>query len=261
MTLAPGVPVEVPFDFPLEPVQAPTRSTTSSTSEARRRVGFMGRGIIRERIPKGPALTDLSHPATAFGLGVALGAAPGPVQLLLLSEASRGGFRRGFRAMAGANGTFGLYVFLLAAGLSAIAPGPAFLRVVKVVGGGFLVFLAYDAYRESRRTETSEGPRAGMPPLARAILAVVFNPAVYVFLATTGAALVADAVHAGGRALAFLTVAAMLAGVASIDAGMVLLAGGGVRRMNAKALRLLGDVLAIGLGALGAWLVIRGIAG
>ncbi len=206
-------------------------------------------------------MVDLSHPVTAFGLGVALGAAPGPVQLLLLSEASRGGFRRGLRAMAGANGTFGLYLLLLAAGLSSITPGATFLRVVKVVGGAFLVFLAVDAFRESRRPAATDEARAGLPPGARGVLAVVLNPAVYVFLATTGAALVADAVHTGGRALAFVTVAAMLGGVASVDGGMVLAAGGGAKRMSERALRGLGDVLAIGLGALGAWLVVRGVAG
>jgi threonine/homoserine/homoserine lactone efflux protein len=85
---------------------------------------------------------DVSIPLAAFGLGVALGASPGPVQLLLFSEASRGGAGRGLRAMAGANATFGLMMLLLAAGLSSLEPGETFLRVVKVIGGAFLVFLA-----------------------------------------------------------------------------------------------------------------------
>lgn len=206
-------------------------------------------------------MTDLAHPATAFGLGVALGASPGPVQLLLFSESSRGGIRRGLSAMAGANGTFGIFLVLLAAGLSSVEPGNGFLRVVKVIGGAFLVWLAVDAFRESRRESEREGLRPGLPPAARGALAVVFNPGVYVFLATTGAALVADAVHAGGRALAFVTVAAMLVGVSLMDGGMVLLGGGGARRLSGRALRLLGDVLALGLAGLGAWLVVRGIAG
>ena len=94
---------------------------------------------------------DVSIPLAAFGLGVALGASPGPVQLLLFSEASRGGAGRGLRAMAGANATFGLMMLLLAAGLSSLEPGETFLRVVKVIGGAFLVFLAVDAIREGRR--------------------------------------------------------------------------------------------------------------
>jgi len=44
-------------------------------------------------------MSDLAHPAAAFGLGIALGTSPGPVQLLLFSEASRGGAGRGLRAM------------------------------------------------------------------------------------------------------------------------------------------------------------------
>ena len=42
---------------------------------------------------------DLSHAATGFGLGIALGVSPGPVQVLLLTESARSGVGRGFRAM------------------------------------------------------------------------------------------------------------------------------------------------------------------
>ena len=145
---------------------------------------------------------DVSIPLAAFGLGVALGASPGPVQLLLFSEASRGGAGRGLRAMAGANATFGLMMLLLAAGLSSLEPGETFLRIVKVIGGAFLVFLAVDAIREGRRPQVVEDPRGGLHPSVRGIVAVLLNPGVYVFLATTGTAVVASAVDEGGRGLA-----------------------------------------------------------
>lgn len=203
---------------------------------------------------------DLSVSVAAFGLGVALGASPGPVQLLLFSEASRGGAGRGLRAMAGANITFGFMLLLLAAGLSSIEPGETFLRVVQVIGGGFLVLLAIDALRENRRPEVVEGPRRGLHPSVRGIVAVLLNPGVYVFLATTGTALVASAVEAGGRSVAVVTVFALLLGVSLMDSAMVLL-GAGAHRVSERALRVLGDVLAVALGALGVWLVVRGIAG
>ena len=196
----------------------------------------------------------------AFGLGMALGTSPGPVQLLLFSEASRGGVRRGLLAMAGANGTLGLMLLLLAAGLAALAPGETFLRVIQVIGGAFLVFLAVEAFRESRRTETSEAPRPGLHPTVRGIVAVLLNPGAYVFLATTGAAIVASALDAGGRPLAIATVLALLAGVSLMDFAMVLL-GSGAHRISDRALRVLGDVLAIALGALGLLLIGRGLAG
>jgi threonine/homoserine/homoserine lactone efflux protein len=203
---------------------------------------------------------DLSIPLAAFGLGVALGASPGPVQLLLFSEASRGGAGRGLRAMAGANATFGAMMLLLAAGLSSLEPGETFLRVVKVIGGAFLVFLAVDAIRESRRPQAVDHPRGGLHPAVRGIVAVVLNPGVYVFLATTGTAVVASAVDEGGRGLAVVTVVALLLGVSLMDSAMVLL-GAGAHRVSERFLRILSDALAVAMGALGVWLVVRGIVG
>jgi len=203
---------------------------------------------------------DLAHPAAAFGLGVALGSSPGPVQLLLFSEAARGGVTRGLRAMAGANATFGVMLVLLAAGLSSIEPGDAFLSAIRVIGGAFLVFLAVDAIRENRRLQAVDERRGSLHPAVRGIIAVLLNPGAYVFLATTGAAFVADATHDGGRAMAFVTVGALLAGVSLMDSGMVLL-GTGVHRVSQRALRILGDVLALALGALGVLLIVQGFTG
>jgi threonine/homoserine/homoserine lactone efflux protein len=203
---------------------------------------------------------DLSIPLAAFGLGVALGASPGPVQLLLFSEASRGGAGRGLRAMAGANATFGLMMLLLAAGLSSLEPGETFLRVVKVIGGAFLVFLAVDAIREGRRPQVVDDPRGGLHPSVRGIVAVLLNPGVYVFLATTGTAIVASAVDEGGRSLAVVTVIALLLGVSLMDSAMVLL-GAGAHRVSERFLRILSDVLAVAMGALGVWLIARGVLG
>jgi threonine/homoserine/homoserine lactone efflux protein len=203
---------------------------------------------------------DVSIPLAAFGLGVALGASPGPVQLLLFSEASRGGAGRGLRAMAGANATFGLLMLLLAAGLSSLEPGETFLRVVEVIGGAFLVFLAVDAIREGRRPEVVDDPRGGLHPGVRGIVAVLLNPGAYVFLATTGTAVVASAVDEGGRGLATVTVLAMLVGVSLMDSAMVLL-GAGAHRVSERFLRILGDVLAVAMGMLGVWLIVRGLVG
>ena len=203
---------------------------------------------------------DLAHPATAFGLGFALGASPGPVQLLLFSEAARGGVARGLRAMAGANATFGVMLALLAAGLSSIEPSDTFLSAVRVIGGAFLVFLAVDAIRENRRPRKLDGPRRELHPALRGVVAVLLNPGVYVFLATTGTAVAANAAHDGGTALAFVTVVALLAGVSLMDSSMVLL-GTGAYRVSQRALRILGDVLAVALGALGVWLIVQGFSG
>jgi threonine/homoserine/homoserine lactone efflux protein len=203
---------------------------------------------------------DLSILLGAFGLGLALGSSPGPVQLLLFSESSRGGVGRGLRTMAGANVTFGLMLLVLAVGLSSLEPGPTFLRVVRVVGGAFLVFLAVDAVHENHRPRAAQKPEPGLHPTARGVLAVVLNPGVYVFLATTGAAIVASATGSGGRTLALVTVIAMVVGVSLMDCAMVLL-GAGAHRVSERPLRILGDALACVMGALGVWLVVQGALG
>jgi threonine/homoserine/homoserine lactone efflux protein len=151
-------------------------------------------------------------------------------------------------------------MLLLAAGLASLEPGETFLRVVQVIGGAFLIFLAVDAIRESRRPEATETPRPGLHPTIRGIVAVLLNPGVYVFLATTGAAVVASALDQGGRPQAFATVIALLAGVSLMDLGMVLL-GTGAHRVSDRALRILGEVLALALGVLGLLLIVRGLTG
>jgi threonine/homoserine/homoserine lactone efflux protein len=127
----------------------------------------------------------VTGPAAAFGLGIALGASPGPVQLLLFSEASRGGLGRGLRAMVGANATFGIMLLVLAAGLSSLQPAEPFLRVVQVAVDAFLLFLAVDAVRESRRPSVIDAAGPRTHPSTRGVVAVILNPGVYVFLATT----------------------------------------------------------------------------
>lgn len=201
---------------------------------------------------------ELQVPLAAFGLGIALGTSPGPVQILLFTEAARGGIGRGLRVMVGANTTFGLMLLGLAAGLSGLAPGERFLRAIQVVGGAFLVFLAVDALRENRRPPLREEQRPGLHPALRGVVTVLLNPGVYVFLATSGAAVVASATREGGRPTALLAASALLVGVSIMDSAMVLL-GAGAHRVSERALRVLRDVLALGLGAIGAWIALQGL--
>ena len=53
--------------------------------------------------------------------------------------------------MLGANGTLFLVMVALAFGFSSLAPGEGLLRALRVVGGGFLIFLALDELRRVRR--------------------------------------------------------------------------------------------------------------
>jgi threonine/homoserine/homoserine lactone efflux protein len=205
---------------------------------------------------------DAGFVAGAFGLGATLAILPGPVQFVLLTESTRGGWRRGFLAMMGANGTLGVELIALAAGLSLLVPGQGVLRVLKVVGGGFLMFLAFDAIRSTiRSTDGEVGARSpGQTPLLRGVFAVLLNAPAWLFLATTATALFATAVDRGGRPLSLLSAAAMTLGVIVID-GCTVLLGGGVRRFELRVARWLTPILAACLAAFGAVLVVEGIRG
>ena len=103
----------------------------------------LGRHTSRERLER-PRRSRV--PA-----GAALGAAPGPVQLLILSETAKGGLGRGFRVMLGANGMLlGVMLILLALGFSTVEPSPAVIDALRVVGGLFLIWLAVTELRGLR---------------------------------------------------------------------------------------------------------------
>lgn len=203
---------------------------------------------------------NLGVAAGAYWLGVALGTSPGPVQVLLLAEAARGGAARGLRAMIGANATFGAFLVALALGLAAIEPAPGALRAIRVVGGAVLVAIAVSAFRERRRSLEADPTIETRRPFVRGAIAVLVNPGLYLFLATTGAAVVAEGARQGGRGLALLVGLALLAGVVTTD-GLTVLLGAGSRRLPPRALELFLDVAAIALAAFGVALVLAGARG
>ncbi|MDQ4004787.1 MAG: LysE family transporter, partial [Actinomycetota bacterium] len=175
----------------------------------------------------------LAPVAAGLGLGIALASAPGPVQAVLLSESIRGGLGRGFRAMAGASLTFGVILLALALGLSLAAPTGPVLRILQTAGGALLLWLAIDGFRTAGRVDPA-GERRALPPTVRGALAVILNPGAWLFLATAASSLLADAVRQGGRASAVLAAAALIAGLAVGDAGVVLLGGVGLRRAGER---------------------------
>jgi len=190
-----------------------------------------------------------------LGLGVALAGAPGPVQTMLLAESLRGGTGRGLRALAGANLSFGILLIALALGLSVSVPAEPALRVLKIVGGVFLVWLGYDGFRAREDTSGRGDRRRRLPLAARGALAVVLNPAVWLFLATAASSLFAAATQQGGRGAALTAALALIAGLAAGDAAVVVAGGTGLRRAGPNVARLMRRALALVLAVFGLWLI------
>jgi threonine/homoserine/homoserine lactone efflux protein len=195
-----------------------------------------------------------------LSLGLALASAPGPVQAVLLSEAVRGGITRGFRALAGAAVTFGSLLAALALGLSVVTPAGPALRVLQVVGGAFLLWLALEGFRSAHAVERSSPGRRGLPPAARGALAVLLNPGAWLFLGAVASPLFAAASQTGGTGGAFFVAVALAIGLAVGDGAVVLLGGLGLRRAGDRATRWVRRGLAILLAGLGVWLLFNGLS-
>lgn len=205
------------------------------------------------------------HLVPAFALGAALGAAPGPVQLLILNETARHGIGQGFRVMLGANGMLFVVLATLALGFSTMEPSPELVRGLRIVGGLFLVYLALNELRTLRREAVGvpvvcrTGARLG--PTAWGVLLVIVNPGAWIFFATTAAAVMAEASADGGRDVALLTAVAMTLGVSLTDFGSALMGTGSRALLGEWALAWVRIGLSVLLLGIGVAFVVQGVGG
>ena len=197
----------------------------------------------------------------AFGLGFALGAAPGPVQVLILSETAKRGLAGGLRVMLGANGTLLVVMIALALGFSSFTLADPVLRTLQLAGGAFIVYLGVTELRSLEQPPEETSGRGGVGPTLKGVLSVVLSPGAWVFFATTAAAVVAKATADGGRGAAFGAALAMAVGVSSSDFSFTGLGSGGRRVLGDRGLRTLRLALALGLLGIGAWFVVDGLIG
>jgi threonine/homoserine/homoserine lactone efflux protein len=199
----------------------------------------------------------------AFAFGFALGAAPGPVQLLILSQTARRGLRGGLRVMLGANLTLLAILLALAVGLSAAQPSDTVLRVLRVVGGAALVAIGALELRSAggRQPAPAAEPSTRWGPTAIGVVAVVLNPGAWLFFATTATSILATTAARDERAAALATAFAIAVGVSSSDLIFSLLGSGGRRVLGDTGLRWVRGFLALALVALGCVFVWQGVRG
>jgi threonine/homoserine/homoserine lactone efflux protein len=199
-----------------------------------------------------------SQVAAAFGIGVALAAAPGPVQAVVLSESVSGGVGRGLRAVAGVHLTFAVLLAALALGISLASPHGVVLRALQVAGGVLLLWLAWDGFRANPPTEDGPDGRRRLPPGVRGMLAILLNPGGWLFLGAVASPLLATASQRSGTETALLAALALVLGAALGDIALAFAGGLGLPRAGAGIGRLVRMTLASILAALGVWLLLRG---
>ena len=137
-------------------------------------------------------MTIVPDPATltAFTLAcVVLVLTPGPDMTLFVSRALANGRTAGMASMLGALTGNVIHTLLVAFGLSALlaASAEAFL-ILKVVGAGYLLWLAIQSVRQGSAFSVSNTPSARGKPLPQVFLTGVFvnllNPKIILFFLT-----------------------------------------------------------------------------
>ena len=111
-----------------------------------------------------------------------LNVTPGPDMAFTLATSARGGVRSGLAAASGVGLGSLVWSALTAAGLAAVlAASEHALAVIRIVGGAYLLYLAWTAFRRRRDMPTAEGGAAIVKAFRAGALTNLFNPKVGLF--------------------------------------------------------------------------------
>lgn len=193
----------------------------------------------------------------AASYGFAAAVQPGQLQAYLVSRAIAHGWRRTLPAVL-APLLSDVPVILLVVLLLTRVP-PLFLNVLRVVGGVFLLYLAYGALRASRgEAGTAASPAAAHRTFLEAVLINLLNPSPYLGWALVlGPLLLQSWASSAASGIAVLA-AFYLSLIAGSSAIVILFAQ--ARALGPRVARGLVALSALALAAFGAWQLWAGLA-
>ncbi|MXN66034.1 LysE family transporter [Stappia sp. GBMRC 2046] len=199
-----------------------------------------------------------------LAIGIVLAqVSPGPNMMAVSSASLSSGRRAGIRTAAGVAAGVLVWALLFSLGIGALIEAyPGSITAMKVIGGGYLLYLGLKALKASFRPARSNGgPQAAATPSPKAfrtgMLVVLTNPkaalmwvAISLFLAS-----------ASGSELRFLVIgfAASLSALLVYGAYAVLFSTGFATRAYGRFFRWIEGTFGALFGALGAKLLIDGL--
>jgi threonine/homoserine/homoserine lactone efflux protein len=178
-------------------------------------------------------------------LGLSSGFSPGPLTTLVISQALQHGVKEGLKVAMAPFITDLPIILLSVFALTRLQNFESVLRIISIIGGLFLVYLAYLSFKTSKIEVNFEAqPRS----LSKGTMANFFNPGPYLFWITIGAPNVVAA-----WALSPLTAAGFLAGfyacLVGVKMGLAVVAAKSRQWLTGKAysyvMRILGASLLI----------------
>ncbi len=165
-------------------------------------------------------------------IGFFSGAVPGPFWAVIARTALRHGFWSGFRIGVVPLATETVVMALTAVLVSQLPQGV--LRWIGLLGGAFVVYLAWRTWQESRdppEREEEEGDSDATRSTLEAMTLAVLSPTPWAFWLFVGSPVLVGALRQGwGHALAF--VGSFLALLVGVHVGIAALAGFGHARLS-----------------------------
>lgn len=179
---------------------------------------------------------------------------PGPNMAYLALVAARSGRRMGFAAVAGV--TLGLAVYLLAAvaGIAEVAQRwPWIYQTLRWAGVGYLLWLAFDAWRDDpRQVATADSAGLGRVFL-RGLLANLLNPKA----ALLYVALLPGFISPAGDPVAqAIILGAVHLAVSLVVHGVIVVSAGSAQRLLAARGVWTGRIMALALVAVALWVAV-----
>jgi len=189
-------------------------------------------------------------------LGFSAGVQPGPFLAYLLNQTLALGARRALPFALAPLGSDGPIIAVVLLTLTHMPVG--FLRVLQVVGGVFLLYLAFRAYQTARANVTLTA-RAMQTGFMTAVLMNTISPGPWIFWSTVGGPLLIEAWRLStGQALSFLF-GFYLTLLGSFIGFILVFAT--AQRLEARLTRALNDVAALVLLGFGLYQLWRGVLG
>jgi len=200
----------------------------------------------------------LGYILQGLGYGMTAAAQPGPFQAFVLSQALRRGWRRALPVALAPLISDGPIIALALVVLTRV---PGWLQqALSVIGGLFILYLAWGAYRSWRRYDPGAPVEAEAGPqnVLNAVLMNATSPGPYIFWSlVTGPILAAGWREAPANGVGFL--AGFYAAMVGTLSGMILLFGT-ARQLGPKVNRALLGISAIALAGFGAYQLWQGLS-
>jgi threonine/homoserine/homoserine lactone efflux protein len=190
------------------------------------------------------------------GLGFVVGLSgamlPGPLLVYTIAESLRRGWKTGVYVIAGHAAVEVVLMLALAAGVSALMSSEFFVRAVSLLGGGFMVYTAWNLARSRWNLKAGEDAR-GHGTFMGGVLFTAFNPGVPLWWATAGARLILEGMRNAGYAGAALVFSGHLLADFSCFTLVSILVSRGRERLFERCAGTVKAALALLLAAIGAY--------